>query len=88
MTIQPSQLYDNNFVEAITTGLFADIAGEMGLDLVAINIQRGRDHGLQPYLKYRHACGTAGGGKITSFDQLSTNITPDVRIVFVKDQIF
>ena len=48
--MQPSQLYDNNFVNAITTGLFD---GEMGLDLIAINIQRGRDHGLQPYLKYR-----------------------------------
>ena len=79
MTMQPSQLYDNNFVEAITTGLFD---GEMGLDLIAINIQRGRDHGLQPYLKYRHACGTAGGGTITSFDQLSTNISPEVNIFF------
>jgi len=81
MTMQPSQLYDNNFVEAITTGLFD---GEMGLDLIAINIQRGRDHGLQPYLDYRHACGTAGGGTITSFDQLSTNISPE-RIQRLKD---
>ena len=78
--MQPSQLYDNNFVEAITTGLFD---GEMGLDLIAINIQRGRDHGLQPYLDYRHACGTAGGGTITSFDQLSTNISPEVCILYI-----
>lgn len=47
------------------------------MDQNLICIQRARDHGLQPYLKYRHACGTAGGGTITSFDQLLTNMKPE-----------
>ena len=76
MTIQPSEEYDNHFVADVTKELFDD--GEVGMDLIAINIQRGRDQGLPVYLLYRHACGTAGGGQITEFDQLGTNISPAV----------
>ena len=70
----------NEHGKRTTKELFDD--GELGMDLIAINIQRGRDHGLPVYLLYRHACGTAGGGTITEFDQLSTNISPAVSTLY------
>ena len=44
-------------------------------DLVAFNIQRGRDHGLPGYVKYREMCLV---GKATSFDDLENNISKEV----------
>ena len=73
MTIQKSEDYDNNFVPAVSNQLFDE--GPFGLDLIALNIQRGRDHGLPGYIHYRKSC---GGKTITNFDQLGPNIDEEV----------
>lgn len=48
----------------------------MGFDLVALNIQRGRDHGIPGYVKYREICQV---GRARSFEDLSVNMSPEVR---------
>ncbi|XP_052683202.1 peroxidasin-like [Crassostrea angulata] len=50
----PSKRIDRDFEEAIRERLFK--SDGRGLDLPALNIQRGRDHGLAPYTKYKHIC--------------------------------
>jgi hypothetical protein len=77
--IQAAEEFDNNFVEDVTLRLFDEAVPTM--DLVAINMNRGREHGIQPYIKYRQICGTGGariGQRVTSFNDLGTNISPEV----------
>ena len=52
------------------------IEGNIVGDLPAINIQRGRDHGLPSYVKFREAC---GGGVVKSFDDLQDIISKEQR---------
>ena len=54
LTRDKIEQFDTGFVDDVTNHLFAGDSN--GMDLVALNIQRGRDHGLPGYNKYREIC--------------------------------
>ncbi|ESO90361.1 hypothetical protein LOTGIDRAFT_123446, partial [Lottia gigantea] len=60
----PSELRDRFFVEAITNKLF--LHEGLSTDLIALNINRGRDHGLPSYNDFRAT--VCNLPRVTSFD--------------------
>uniref|UniRef100_A0A182J1F9 Heme peroxidase 2 n=1 Tax=Anopheles atroparvus TaxID=41427 RepID=A0A182J1F9_ANOAO len=62
---QPQQQVDDSVTFELSRMLFAGRL-PFGTDLVALNIQRGRDHALRPYNDYRE---WAGLPRVTSFEQ-------------------
>jgi peroxidase len=61
---------DNKIVDSLRNFLFGP-PGAGGLDLAALNIQRGRDHGLADYNTTRAAYGLK---KVTTFAQITANV--------------
>jgi len=65
------QKYSTHVSSQLTSHLFEDPIGNStvpcGLDLVSLNIQRGRDHGLPGYIVWREYCGL---GKVDTFSDL------------------
>ncbi|KAL8625947.1 hypothetical protein ACOMHN_012539 [Nucella lapillus] len=68
---------DRFFASGLINNLFEKSPGVGGLDLVAVNIQRGRDHGLQGYNAYRKLCGLK---PIKDFK--SPELTTDLSVVY------
>ena len=70
---QRGDLFDKIFPEDVTNHLFESKSGKGGLDLVSLNIQRGRDHGVPGYNSYRELCGLK---KATKFEDLRNDLLP------------
>ena len=65
----PSSEIDTKVVDSVRNFLFGP-PGAGGLDLVSLNIQRGREHGIADYNTLRQAYGLP---KVTDFSQITKN---------------
>ncbi|XP_070556082.1 peroxidasin-like [Ptychodera flava] len=65
-------LPDEIMTDELTERLF-EMANTVALDLMALNIQRGRDHGLPSYTSWRRHCGLSSGNTFNRFRQEISN---------------
>ncbi len=79
---QRAQQVDNNMAAAIRETLFGNVG--LASDLIARNIQRGREHGLPGYNEYRELCGME---RACSWDQPPPEMPADLwkRMSLVYD---
>ncbi|GBM19239.1 Peroxidase [Araneus ventricosus] len=79
----PSEKYDHYYVTDATDYL-AKYPGKLfGTDLGSIDIQRGRDHGLAPYIAMVKFC-SEGRINILTFDDLAPSLMPKKRAEILK----
>ncbi|XP_054280832.1 chorion peroxidase-like [Macrosteles quadrilineatus] len=71
LMFQPAQKMNQGFTKEVTELLFKTKEG-VGVDLVASDVMRGRDHGLPPYNMARLACGLS---TFTSFRDLRQHMS-------------
>ncbi|KAI1290128.1 Peroxidase [Halotydeus destructor] len=81
LTGQPTQTFDNFFTKEITEHLFQEEHLDFGMDLISLNIQRGREHGLPGYNHYRQLCGQRAA---SSFEELNKVMRHGAAEVFSK----
>lgn len=63
--------FDPAHSNQVTNHMFRPANGQFGVDLLALNIQRGRDHGLPSYNRWRQVCNLR---TFDSFDAMSSSM--------------
>lgn len=79
----PAMKVDRWFTDDLSKHLFEtmdDFGRPFHFDLVATNIQRGRDHGFPAYVKFREFCRLT---PIRSWQEMRNFIQPDVVDIFM-----
>ncbi|KAI2802942.1 hypothetical protein BLOT_007065 [Blomia tropicalis] len=76
-----AESFDPIFVDDLKNFLFPAANASFGMDLISINIQRGRDHGTPPYNQIRRACGLP---IVRDFSDLDAFIRPGMAEKFAQ----
>ena len=86
LATQPRQKYDNVITDQVTNHLFQAKNKSFGMDLIALNLQRGRDHGLPGYNAFRELCGLK---RMKTFDGLSDLIPKQIveRLALIYEDV-
>ena len=71
MAMSPMEKMDHQISNEVANHLF-EVRGKQfsGLDLAALKIQRGRDHGIPSYNKYRQMCGLLRAADFTHLTEI------------------
>ncbi|KAG8323517.1 peroxidase activity protein [Homalodisca vitripennis] len=72
---QVAQAMDDSVTQEVTNNLFKKPGHHYGLDLVAFNMQRGRDFGIPGYMEYRKFCGLPGADSFVGLFGAMPNTT-------------
>ena len=81
---RPCQETDPFVVDALRNFLFREVEEDEGLDLVALNIQRGRDHALPSYNQIRQAFGRS---EVSDFSEISSSDNIVSRLEEAHDSV-
>ena len=69
--MSPMESMDQRISNEVANHLFEERGKRFsGLDLAALNIQRGRDHGIPSYNKYRQMCGLLQASDFTHLAEI------------------
>ena len=83
LATQPAQKFDNIITEEVTNHLFQAKDKEFGMDLISLNLQRGRDHGLQGYNAFRELCGFSRAEKFSQLsDLIPAKIVERLKLIY------
>jgi len=83
LAAQPSQKVDHEVIDEVRNFLFGP-PGAGGFDLVSLNIQRGRDHGLPSYNDARRALGLAA---VSRFEEVNPDPGVHERLASIYEDV-
>ncbi|XP_055952431.1 peroxidase-like [Argiope bruennichi] len=82
--IIPSEGFDHYYAEDLSKHMFQRPNIPYGLDIPSLDIQRGRDHGIPPYLVMVRFC-SKGRVKIVTFDDLAPLLMTKEKAEILKE---